>query len=306
MIQTKKSLILGAFLVFFLNYPVYGNDAAVESGVDSDPRLSEPFLWKAEKDGKVAYLFGTFHLGFELKDLPDEFFPLLNSSSLLFLETDTSEIERNPLLIQEQMFYLDGQSLDQVLSPIAWDNLKEEISTIMPLDENMLKTMRPAGVLMGIIFPTIISQLQLGGEIEKELAEYSKVHSIPVGYLEDVEVSLESLFALFSVESLEKSLTDKKVSLLESERTDLVNLYNCYQSSDLNCLEKMMQENYDENQSLEDSMKKRNQSWIPIIESALSKENQVFVAAGVGHFVLEDNVLDLLEQQGFTVEPVNL
>ena len=43
-------------------------------------QISSPFLWKAEKDGSVAYLLGTYHMEFSLADLPEDFKSYVDSS----------------------------------------------------------------------------------------------------------------------------------------------------------------------------------------------------------------------------------
>lgn len=46
----------------------------------------------------------------------------------------------------------------------------------------------------------------------------------------------------------------------------------------------------------------RNRSWIPILEQHLASDEVELVLAGVGHFAGPDNVIQLLEEAGYTVE----
>ena len=276
---------MGLFL-FCVAFAAFGSD------------LSRPFLWKAEKEGKTAYLLGTMHIGFGVADLPEELFPFVDSSSRLFVEVDFSSIDQSA--IDETLYYQGNESLDQFLSPTAWETLVKEI-TVVPVDA--LKKMKPWGIIQGLIFPWAASQLQLAGRLDLELVEYANSRSISIGFLEDAEVQLGVVSELFTVELLEEVL-NSGTPLLESATTDLRNLYDCYQASDLGCIENITQETFDESEPLANSTKERNQSWIPVIESALVTQEQIFVAAGVAHFVLEGSVLELLKQQGYTVEAV--
>ena len=261
--------------------------------------LSRPFLWKAEKEGKTAYLLGTMHIGFGVADLPEELFPFVDSSSRLFIEADLSSIDQSAM--EQRMYYQGGESLDQFLSPAAWETLVKEIA-VVPADT--LKKMTPGAISQGIVLPWAVSQLQLTGRMDFELVEYANSRSLSMGYLEDAEVQL-GLFDLFTPELLEEEL-NSGIPLLEEATTRLRNLYDCYRASDLGCIENITQEAFDESESLAISTKERNQSWIPVIESALATEEQIFVAAGVAHFVLEGSVLEFLKRQGYTVEAVEV
>ena len=279
-------LIFASFLALFFNFSALGDT------------LEKPFLWKAEKDGKMVYLLGTIHIGSGLNVLPKEIFPFLDSSSLLFVEADISS-PIDPSLQQKMMFYQGDESLEQHLSPAAWEILKRELSTVSP---DVLKKMKP-WVVVNFMTMLAASQVQWEGRMDQELVEYAQNQSIPVDYLESIETQLASLDGLVTVDALEESLI-MGTSLLDDVMGELLNMDKCYQSSNLGCIEKIIQEGYDENSLLESSMKKRNKYWIPVIEGALLKEKQIFVAAGVSHFVLEDNVLELLKQRGYHIERV--
>ncbi|MBL9053177.1 MAG: TraB/GumN family protein, partial [Tabrizicola sp.] len=49
----------------------------------------------------------------------------------------------------------------------------------------------------------------------------------------------------------------------------------------------------------------RNRAWIPVLTKAAA-EGPVFAAFGALHLSGKEGVLNLLEQEGFTIEPLDL
>ena len=52
------------------------------------------------------------------------------------------------------------------------------------------------------------------------------------------------------------------------------------------------------------SLKKRNESWVEKILLSLENEAKPFIAGGVKHFVGSDNVIDMLENEGFKITKI--
>ena len=54
----------------------------------------------------------------------------------------------------------------------------------------------------------------------------------------------------------------------------------------------------------ETALKKRNETWLKKLVSAhqLKANKEMFVAAGLGHFTEDHNVLDMLKSEGFSVK----
>ena len=52
-------------------------------------------------------------------------------------------------------------------------------------------------------------------------------------------------------------------------------------------------------------LKKRNHAWLPKMLKLMQEKNSAFFAVGAAHLVGEDNVLDLLKTNGYTVTAVD-
>ena len=93
-------------------------------------QISSPFLWKAEKDGNVAYLFGTYHLGFSLSDLPEDFKSYIDSSKNFLMEVDTTTVR--PGDVMRKVLFPTGRSLDEYLSQDSWNKLRQITQNEIP------------------------------------------------------------------------------------------------------------------------------------------------------------------------------
>ena len=87
-------------------------------------QISSPFLWKAEKDGNIAYIFGTFHVGFSLSDLPEDFKNYIDSSKNFLMELDTTTVRQEDVMRKVLLPY--GRSLDEYLSQDSWNKLVKD------------------------------------------------------------------------------------------------------------------------------------------------------------------------------------
>ena len=49
-------------------------------------------------------------------------------------------------------------------------------------------------------------------------------------------------------------------------------------------------------------LEERNKTWFKKLMSAHQAHEEMFVAAGLGHFTYNHNILDMLKSEGFTVK----
>lgn len=263
--------------------------------------IENPLLWKAEKNGNVAYIFGTFHLGFGLSDLPSDFKSYVDTSEYFYVETDLSSVDQNEVL--KRAIYPEGQSLDLFLPEDTWKDLVTQFSFV---PEEQLKTFKPWFVVSNLVTQVAVSQLELEGSLDIELLSYAKEQNKFLGYLEDTTLQFSVLEATFSLSVLYETMAETD-NLVEDSKSQLLSIYNCYQVSDVLCLERMLglKENGGTMHAWQYDLllKQRNITWIPTIERSVLK-GTTFVAVGAGHLVGESNVLDLLRGRGFSIEQV--
>lgn len=287
-----QKVFVGLFLSLILSFSAF-----------AEP-LKKPFLWKAEKNGQVAYLLGTFHIGFTLDDLPRSVLERIEDSGTFFMETDLTTVSQDILI--GRATFSGGQSLDQFLPKESWQELVDLLSHVMPAEK--LKSFKPWYIQNLLITGLAMQQLNLEGGMDVDLLEYARAKGVEIRYLESAETQLAVLESISPADFLDYSLKNSE-NLITDTKEGTRQLYDCYLAGDLKCLEKMF-ESPAQGLALQDwqtelLLKQRNRTWIPVIEKSLSSQ-PTFIAVGVGHLLGSENVLELLEQEGFKIEAVAL
>ena len=88
-------------------------------------------------------------------------------------------------------------------------------------------------------------------------------------------------------------------------------LTECYKRHDINGLNKLILQEYEESdytpeqkqQRFEKMFTNRNKNWVQQLKTIMP-EKSVFVVVGSGHLPGNDGVIDLLKREGYTVEPM--
>ena len=262
-------------------------------------QISSPFLWKAEKDGNVAYLFGTHHIGFSLSDLPESLKSYIDSSKNFLTELATNV---NMEDFVKKASLSNGRSLDEYLSQDSWNKLRQIMQNELP--EEMLKTIRPwyvSGLLAAKESP--FSPSQEAKSLDRELKQYAQNQGLEIIALEDGNLPTSIFEILVSAQDLESQIQEFSNDSIISRQAELLELYNCYKAGDLACIEANILQNVDEMER-QLLLMRRNKDWVPLIEK-FSKSGQSFVATGVGHMLGEGNLLLLLEERGFSITRVS-
>ena len=261
-------------------------------------QISSPFLWKAEKDGHVAYLFGAYHMGFSLSDLPGDFKSYIDSSKNFLMELDITS-RRKRAIMADGLFSGD-RSLDEYLSQDSWNKLVKIVGNEIP--EVTLKISKPWFVSFGLLRPTFgglpSSPSHATQFFNGELLKYADEQGLEIIFLEDFQLQVSVLEALISARELESVIQGFNSV---NNQIELEKFYNCYKNGNLTCIEAEIQSMDEMERQL--LLVRRNKDWASLIEKFL-KSGQTFVAAGVGHMVGEDNLLSLLEERGFSVTRV--
>ena len=80
------------FYQLFFIFLLFGGQAFASEEIEffKEPKITNPFLWKATKNNQTIYLFGTMHRYINIKELPDEVFSYIDSSENFFTEMKES------------------------------------------------------------------------------------------------------------------------------------------------------------------------------------------------------------------------
>lgn len=291
--------------------------AAIEAKTQAQPYHKGNF-WQASRGDQQITLIGTYHL-----DDPrhaqtmQDFAPLLDKADLLLVEAGPDEekalvkrLGSDPSL----MVITDGPPLNEVLSPELWDRLADaaEARGIPPF---MAAKFRPwyLSVLLAIP-PCGMEAMTKPNGLDHRLITRATEAGIPIKALEPYD----TLFAIFEMLSNEDQVAMVEQTLAMEDRIDdfSITLADAYFSGESYMTwELMRQIAYDtpgytreeidaDMAKMEEAlMIRRNIAWIPVIESA-ADEGQTLVAFGALHLPGEKGVLNLLEQNGWTITPL--
>jgi len=87
------------------------------------------------------------------------------------------------------------------------------------------------------------------------------------------------------------------------EQAEYKKLINAYKKQDLSALYNLIQTSKSDGEDLNEFIDERNEKWIGRMEERMEQKS-VFFAVGAGHLWGEKGVINLLRQEGYTVEPV--
>jgi len=272
--------------------------------------LEKPFLWKI-KGQKDSYLYGTIHLTDErVLALPDFVVDAIKSSDTIYTEII---LDQNAQLKAQEMSQLtNGQTLDKILPKTLYQRtdqyLKSKGLSITRL--NNLKVWSLANTLTTLdsIFADQ-NKVALDVYISGIAADNRK----EVGGLELITEQIEVFESL---------TTNEQITMLEDtleylEEYDKIGgnpseeLLDAYLKGDEELISYLIMESYDENDPISKKFidllfTQRNHKMTQSITEKI-RENpnkSYFFTVGAGHYPGEDGILNLLREEGFTVERV--
>jgi uncharacterized protein YbaP (TraB family) len=268
---------------------------------DPEPKFGKGILWQVDSpSGKTSYLFGTIHV-----DDPriTNLHPTINQA-IARSRSMTLELVPDPQTLQasmSRMFFTDGQTLQQAIG----DKLYKQAARAMAdhgMPPQMVSIMKPWAVMMTLSVPK-----QKSGEfLDLKLYNIASQRGMQTHALETYEEQL-SVFDSMSLADQKKMLTH---TLTELDQFPVMfeKLRRAWLARDLVQLEKISDEQLPDNdpagERLMDSLlDKRNQKMLQRMQPRL-KEGRAFIAVGALHLTGQQGLLNLLEQQGYKVEPL--
>lgn len=294
--------------------------AEIQAATDAVPFAKGNF-WRATKGDQVITIAGTYHF-----DDPRHaanlaaLLPAITGASAVLVEAGPDEekalktqIARDP----STMVITEGPTLNQQLPPEVWTQLSNAMSA-RGIPAFMTAKFKPWYVLTLLSIPPC-AMLQMTQEpegLDRLVIKVAEEAGVPIRALEPYD----TLFKIFG-SLTEAELTEMLVSTLAIEPqaedyfTTLVDSYFAGESRA--AWELMRFISYDMPGYTRDQVDSefarmeeivaasRNRAWIPVLTNAAAK-GPVFAAFGALHLSGQDGVLNLLQEQGFTLEELKL
>ncbi|WP_264210482.1 TraB/GumN family protein [Leisingera thetidis] len=288
--------------------------ARIEARAAAAP-FAEGNHWIARRGARTVHVIGTLHISDpRMEGITAGLAPVVRQADLLLMEASPAdkaafedELGRTPSL----MLITEGPTLIDRLPPQEWESLaaKARQHGVRPW---MAAKMRPWFLALSMaVPPCVLRQKDFKNGLDQRLAAEAEQAGVPIRSLEDPMAVIrmmdgdpleEQVRQLRAFTALLGGGEDAFSTTAEAyfDEQPLQALYLSEQeflhSDALTAQER--QELWTD--AMQELLDQRNQAWIPVIEAAAG--NRIVVAAGALHLPGENGVLNLLQQQGYTLE----
>ena len=265
-------------------------------------------LWKISGNGleRPSYVFGTHHMASEaICDSIRGFEDAFASVEQVIGEVET-ELMNDPATTTRMMPYMmmpEGVKLTSLFTPKEVILINEFIKPRLGFTLKDLNAMKPT-FLSNMIsltlsmehFPEFENQEGIDSYLQSRAKKYGK----RVGGLETVEFQMDMLFN----EDLETQ-ADDLVDLVKNGDKAMKatgKLAQIYMTQNMKKINRFMHKGSDK-EDIKKLLDDRNMNWIVQMKVIMPETPTMFVV-GAGHLPGKNGVLKLLENEGYTVEPI--
>lgn len=270
-------------------------------------------LWKVSGKGleKPSYIFGTYHLSpLSIKDSIAAMPQAISETTQVYGEVVMSEMTTPAFMqsMQQQMMLPKDTTLQSLFTPEQYEEVGKVIKENMMVDIAMLARLKPAAISQQLVVllymkytPGFNPQEQLDTYFQQQAGQQGK----KVGGLETIQSQID---ILFNSQTLQRQanllyclISDIDKTIAQSKR-----LIAAYEKQDLDAVLQLMKER-DGNScdplpgEVEALLDNRNKAWVEKMPAIMTEAPTLFVV-GSGHLPGDNGVLNLLKQQGYTVE----
>jgi len=274
------------WLLLLLGLSIACGSTAPQCPISEPASRGPAFLWKAQKDGVVVWLYGTIHDA-GLDAVPATALAAFDASPRLVSELGDTKPDLDEL--REHARIARGKGIEQLLPASDWWDLRDAL--LGKIDEDDLRRAKP-WYAMSLL--TTYSSPAPGPSMDEELAERAASHEMPIEALEAWREQLAALDAAISLADLQEAIHARGAM-----RCDLARLTAAYRAGDTATMQALLVIPRTE-QSL---LAPRNRAWLPAIEQQFTRGG-AFVAVGLGHLLGEHGLVALLGRAGYRVERV--
>ena len=295
--------------IFFLIFSF----VVLTTNVNAHAKSNNMFLWSAEKNGHTLHLLGTIHLPFPLESIMcfDAILEKIKNSDLIFTELLYSETEINHRFLQTV------SALHSSENGHEYESLTPEIQDFLK-QKNILNTnLTYTGYI--ILLKHAMGQEALSrfdpfsiGSMDTQIKRIATSQNTPLEAL-DSDVILKKVIDeqiadmehltykrtntdIIGITELETAVYEYSSSISVQNR-GVKYLIRKYMANDAQFFSQPPPKNINDTLVYE----QRNQEWLPKLTEAHHNHENIFVAVGIAHLVRQKNLIDMLAQQGFTV-----
>ena len=266
----------------------------------SDPTPG-PAIWKVEGGEAELYLFGTFHLlPTDLEWQNEPIVAAMAASDTLVLEADTSNEAEIGTLIQKYAFNPEGKTLRSYFKD---DEVERIDAALKPwgMSVDGAAALKPWFVSLQAGLTAMFS---LGFDpdsgVEQVFLAVAERNAMALGYLETGEAGIRALA---------DHPDPVQADILLASMEDLVHIeqmtgqmIEAWSQGDIAAVAEILNTSMARTPELIDAvLYERNRNWIGPLKTMLESDGKYFVAVGAGHLAGKNNVIQLLENEGYRI-----
>lgn len=259
-------------------------------------------LWKVSgKDlKKPSFLFGTFHLLCkEDINISDPLRRAINDVDTIYMEMDMDD----PTVMLSGMMYMnmkDGKTLKDLYTPEEYKKLEAYFNDTLKMPMMLFQKAKPY-FLVALLYPRMMDCATPSG-VEQEIIKIAKKAKKEINGLETMQLQA-SVFDSIPYEWQAKELLNN-IDSFPKYKLEFADMVQMYKNQQMDSLEKMMTKSeLGGEEYSEFLLGNRNRNWVHQLNSIM-KKSSVLVAVGAGHLPGKDGLVELLRNEGYTVEPL--
>jgi hypothetical protein len=270
------------------------------------------FLWQVNINGSEFNLAGSVHTGKKGLTLPEAYLNAYKQSDIIIFE-----LKEDSETLKEMIFkYAQKDSLaeDQYLDKYLSQESRYLLSELFKGKEDVLsRYFHHEGWLLNMAISGRKSRL-LGYDPELAVDKYfhdmaTKNHKEIMG-LDQIETQLQ-LFDFEVPLETQVQILESAIQRAEQQARTEQALFDSYYHQDQEAFKEafyeMMNFENPQRRSMYDKVfVKRNMAWVQkLIEWSETRQGNYFMLVGSGHYFGPDNLIELLEKEGYQVLPYN-
>ena len=271
-------------------------------------------LWKVSVNGlqKPSYIFGTYHLApLSTKDSIAALPQAMQDAQQVYGEVVMADMMKPEFLalMQQQMMLPADTTLKSLFTQEQYETVGRLVKEYMQMDLAMLDRLKPAALVqqLSVLFclkhtPGFNPQEQLDTYFQQEAAKQGK----KVAGLETIQSQVDVLYGTplrRQAENLYCMASDTAKQIRQANE-----LVSAYAAQDIDRLLRLMEEKEGTScdpqpEEMAQLLYNRNENWVKQMPAIMQAAPTLFVV-GAGHLPGDKGVLRLLQEQGYTLEPM--
>lgn len=291
----------------------------LDSSVANMP-FAEGLIWQATKGANTVTVVGTMHVyDPRLEALRDRLSATIASADLVMLEaTPEEEAKLQDMIVTDpgRLFIVDGPTLPELLTPETW-NLIADAASERSIPPFMAAKMQPWYLSLMLSVPPCAMNDMVSGVrgLDQMIIADAETAGVPMQAVEP----FTTLFDIFKSDTISEQVDMLRVNLLspDIQRQMFVAMFDRYFAEDVGRLWELSRVAVTDTPGLDPAegaamfaemqdalLDTRNRNWIPVITEATQTHDDIVVAVGAAHLIGEQGVLQLLENEGWTLTRV--